>query len=325
VMPSNEGRGYVLRRVLRRAALFGKNLGVDKPFLAQIAEVVIARMGHVHPELVANGDRIVKAIDMEEARFAETLGTGLRILGDIMQQAKGVGETVSGEEVFRLYDTYGFPPELTAEVAAENGLTADLEGFEQEMERQRERARAAQKFAADVGLGAEVVASLVKSEEQFVGYDKLKHKSKLVGLMINRQAVEAASMGQDVEVILQETPLYGEMGGQVGDTGGIRGPNGRITVTNSIWPNVIVHHGSVVEGTISVDDIVEAEVDEKRRLDIARNHTATHLLQAALRQVLGSHVHQMGSLVAPDHFRFDFSFEAPVLKEELDQIQRIVN
>jgi len=327
VIPSNEGRGYVLRRVLRRAALFGRTLGLDKPFLGEIAKEVIARMGHVYPDLVKRRDTVLKVINTEETRFDETLSTGLNLLNQIMEQARGrADKKISGEEVFRLSDTYGFPSELTAEMAEDNGLSVDMEGFESEMERQRERARAAHKFGGDPARASDGVGSLLKSERQFVGYKKLVHKSEIVEIMTNNQPVDFASQEQEVEIVLQETPLYGEMGGQLGDTGEVRGLNGSILVSNSVQTSkYIVHHGKVVKGRISKHDVVTASVDRERRLDIARNHTATHLLHSALRQVLGSHVHQSGSLVAPERFRFDFTYEAPVLKEELVQIQRIVN
>jgi alanyl-tRNA synthetase len=327
VIPSNEGRGYVLRRVLRRAVLFGRTLGLDKPFLGEIAKEVIARMGHVYPDLVKRRDTVLKVINTEETRFDETLSTGLNLLNQIMEQARGrADKKISGEEVFRLSDTYGFPSELTAEMAEDNGLSVDMEGFESEMERQRERARAAHKFGGDPARASDGVGSLLKSERQFVGYKKLVHKSEIVEIMTNNQPVDFASQEQEVEIVLQETPLYGEMGGQLGDTGEVRGLNGSILVSNSVQTSkYIVHHGKVVKGRISKHDVVTASVDRERRLDIARNHTATHLLHSALRQVLGSHVHQSGSLVAPERFRFDFTYEAPVLKEELVQIQRIVN
>ena len=326
VLPSNEGRGYVLRRVLRRATLFGKKLGLEEQFLGTLAEAVIGNMSHVYPELKREQKFILSTIKAEEARFDQTLNVGLNLLDGIIEEARGSSEIrISGEDVFQLYDTYGFPKELTAEIAAENGFSVDIEGFEKEMERQRERARAAHKVATDAGRGADRVVSLVKSEEQFIGYDTLKQKSQVAGLTVNGQPVESASVGQDLEIVLKETPLYGEMGGQVGDTGEIWRRNGRITVTDSIWPNVIVHRGQVVKGQISVGDSITAKVDKDRRLDIARNHTATHLLQAALRKVLGDHVRQSGSLVAPDHLRFDFTHPSALTGEELSQIQHIVN
>jgi alanyl-tRNA synthetase len=332
VIPSNEGRGYVLRRILRRAALFGRTLGLDKPFLGEVAKEVIAGMGHVYPELVTRRDPVLKVIGMEEARFGETLSTGLNLLNQLMGQAKAKADKkISGEEIFKLYDTYGFPAELTAEMAADNGLSVDLEGFEAEMERQRKRAREKHKFT-DAGARFSLVD--IPPSTGFVGYKSLKHKSSVVFLIPGGKwsgsTLISVSGGQDVGIILRETPFFAEMGGQVGDTGEIRGRKGRVEVTSTFKitqrdSDLVVHFGKVVEGTISLNDIVEAKVDKERRLDIARNHTTTHLLHAALRQVLGSQVHQAGSLVAPERFRFDFTYEAPVLKEELSQIQRIVN
>ncbi len=335
VIPSNEGRGYVLRRILRRAALFGRTLGLDRPFLGEVATEVNARMGHIYPELVKNRDAVLKVTNTEETRFGETLSTGLSLLNQLMEQAKAKADKkISGEDIFKLYDTYGFPAELTAEMAADNGLSVDQEGFEAEMEQQRERARAAHKFTAYVDVGTRFSLVAIPPSTDFVGYKSLKHKSSVMllipGSKWSGSSLFSVSKGQDVGIILLETPFYAEMGGQVGDKGEIRGKKGKVEVTNTVKvtqqdSDLVVHFGKVVEGTISLNDVVEAKVDKYRRLDIARNHTATHLLHAALRQVLGSHVHQAGSLVAPDRFRFDFTFEAPVLKEELAQIQRIVN
>jgi len=337
VIPSNEGRGYVLRRILRRAALFGRTLGLDKPFLGEVAKEVVTRMGHVYPELVKRRDPVLKAIGTEEARFDETLSTGLNLLNQIVEQAKGrADKKISGEDIFKLYDTYGFPAELTAEMAADSGLSVDLEGFEAEMEQQRERARAAHKFTVreTITFSDKASADLIPATTRFVGYKTLKCKSPVVVLLPGgkwpESDVGSVSEGQEVGVILRETPFYAEMGGQVGDTGEIYSKKRKVEVTNTVRitkgnSELIVHLGKVVVGTISINDKVLVKVDEQRRLDIARNHTATHLLHAALRQVLGSDVHQAGSLVAPDRFRFDFTFEAPVLKEELAQIQRIVN
>ncbi len=328
VIPSNEGRGCVLRRVLRRASLFGRELGVEKPFLTSVAEAVIGWMGRVYPEIAANRDTVIRTIDAEEARFAETLDAGLKILGQIMKQAgHRAGKSIYGEEVFKLCDTYGFPAELTAEVAAENGLTADLEGFEREMERQRERARAAHQFVLGESTAALDCASMALPPTEFVGYSDTRCKARIIALAVGGKSHEVVVEGQQVEVVLDRTPFYAEMGGQVADTGEIIGRRGKIAVDGTVWAtaDVVLHHGKMVQGSMLVGEEVTAVVDKSRRLDIARNHTTTHLLHAALRQVLGSHVRQMGSLVAPDHFRFDFSFEAPVLKEELGEIRRIVN
>ncbi len=330
ILPANDGRGYVLRRVLRRAVRYGRLLGLEQPFLTELAQTTIAHMGHVYPELVENQNLILNVIALEEERFEQTLSTGLVILDEIMRQAKG--GIISGGEAFRLYDTYGFPSELTAEIAAENGFSVDLEGFEQEMEQQRERARAVHKFALGEKRSAEAYGALSGLSTEFTGYDRLKDTSIVIGLIADGEPSKEAMAGQDVEVITQSTPFYAEMGGQLGDAGDIHNLKeaGKIAIADTMrplpeYPKFIVHRGRVVEGRLSVDDWVSLEVDAERRLDIARNHTATHLLHAALRQVLGKHVRQMGSLVAPERLRFDFSHHAPVSKEELDKIQQLAN
>jgi alanyl-tRNA synthetase len=327
VTPSNDGRGYVLRRVLRRAALFRRKLGLDGPSLNEIAAMFIEQLGGLYSELAASKDYIANIIDLEGSKFDQTLTTGMGLLDEIMALTRENGlSTVPGEQVFRLYDTYGFPKEITAEIAAENGLSIDLEGFDREMERQRDRARAAQKFGGDTGQGEEL-AIAVRHLTGFVGYNKLSHETKIEMLLVDGQQVEAVSQEQEVGIILTETPFYGEMGGQVGDSGEVKGQQGKITITNTIRQinELVVHLGRVEEGRVSVGDSVEAKVDLERRLDIARNHTATHLLQAALRQVLGDQVRQAGSFVAPDHFRFDFTHLIALSKEELEEVQRLVN
>ena len=325
VMPSNESRGYVLRRVLRRAALFGRKLGLEGQFLEDIAEKVIEQMQHVYPELERNYVHILTVIDEEEKRFHDTLGFGLNLLDVLLRGYESEGEkTVSGQDAFHFYDTYGLPREVLAEVAEQGGFEVDWEGFEEELERQRERARASRK----VGVSDRIAIPIEWAQPTlFVGHDGVKHRSTVIDLSVAGQSVAMVDQGWDVEVVLSVTPFYGEMGGQVGDIGEIRGAEGRIAVTNTAWPTpeVIVHYGKVVEGQISVGDDVEAIVDEKRRLDIACNHTATHLLQAALRQVLGERIRQSGSLVAPDRLRFDFTYPSAPTKEQLTEVQCIVN
>ncbi len=322
VMPSNEGRGYVLRRILRRAALFGRRLGLEKPFLAEPARTTIKQMAHVYPEIKQRQDFILKVIQQEETRFSETLNTGLALMENIM---RGQAKEISGQDAFRLYDTYGFPVELTKEIAAGRGFPVDLAGFQRNMEEQKERARASHKFelAATSGLRNE----LDIKETRFVGYDSLKQKTTIISILLDNDSVGGVEQGQTASLILETTPFYGEMGGQVGDTGEIRSAKGRITVTDTVRlpPDIIVHHGRVTEGSLNVGDEVEAEVDEELRLDIARNHTATHILQAALRQVLGEHIQQKGSLVSPERLRFDFSHLVAMNEEEIDRVQRIVN
>jgi alanyl-tRNA synthetase len=340
VLPSNEGRGYVLRRVLRRACFFGRKLGTEEPFLGEIAQTIIAKMGHVYPELVKNQNLVQEIVKAEEEKFTSTLDAGINLVEKAVDEAVRQGRYhIAGEEVFKFWDTYGFHPELTAEIAQEKELTVDLEGFEAEMEKQRERARASQKFnltlTETVTLKDKAeIAPTIPKPTIFIGYDRLKSSSKVRHILDqdSGHTVTSASKGQKVAVDLEETPFYGEMGGQVGDTGKITTDSGQIDVTNTIWSpygslaeGAIIHLGQVVKGTISVGDSVEVEVDIGRRLDIARNHTATHLLQAALRQVLGSHVYQRGSQVHPEGFRFDFSHLTAINKQQLNDIHHIVN
>jgi len=330
VIPGNEGRGYVLRRLLRRTALLSRRLGVDKPFLLESAKTTIQQMGHIYPEIVPKRDFIIKVIEAEEARFKETLSTGLELLDGTIDELASKGESkISGEKAFKLYDTYGFPVELTTEIATERGFSVDLAGFEQEMAKQRERARAARVVTGKATLRGRgtLRARATVHKHLFVGHHRLKHKSKIVDLLIENESVETVSEGQEVSVILESTPFYGEMGGQVGDTGEIRSSSGKFQVTNTVRvpPDIAVHQGHVTEGSLTVGDKVEAIVDKERRLDIARNHTATHLLQLALRQVLGEHVEQRGSLVAPDRFRFDFSHLVALMPEAIEEVNHIVN
>ena len=326
IIPSNEGRGYVLRRLLRRTALFSRRLGVDKPFLAEAAKITVEQMGHIYPEIVQKRDFINKVIENEEARFSETLSTGLELLDGTVEELARKGENkISGEKAFKLYDTYGFPVELTTEIATECGFSVDLDGFNQEMEKQRERARKVYKVKVGGGI-VESRGELNIQATPFVGYHSLKHKSKIVDLLIENESVETVSEGQEASLILGSTPFYGEVGGQVGDTGEIHSPSGRFKVTNTIRvPPNVVHLGQLIHGSLTVGDEVEAIVDRERRLDIARSHTATHLLQLALRQVLGEHVEQRGSLVAPDRLRFDFSHLVALMPEEIEEVEHIVN
>ncbi|MCJ7654845.1 MAG: alanine--tRNA ligase, partial [Dehalococcoidia bacterium] len=339
VLPSNEGRGYVLRRVLRRACFLGRKLGTEKPFLSQMAETVIARMGHVYPELTKNQNLIHEIVKAEEEKFISTLDSGINLVEKAVAEAVNQGrDYITGEEVFKFWDTYGFHPELTAEIAQERGLAVDLKAFEAEMEKQREKARVGQKFSLTltdkIAIKDKAEIKLIPKSTIFIGHDRLKGSSKVRHILYqdSGHTVTSASKGQKVAVVLEETPFYGEMGGQVGDTGRITADSGQIDVTNTVWSpygslaeGAIIHLGQVVKGTISVGDSVEAEVDADRRLDIARNHTATHLLQAALRQVLGSHVSQRGSQVHPEGFRFDFSHLKAINKQQLNDIQHIVN
>ena len=324
VLPSNEGRGYVLRRLLRRAVLFGRRLGLDKPFLTGTAGAVIKQMGQVYPELEQRRDTIIKITGLEEARFSETLSTGLELLSGIMDAADKKKHEISGAEAFKLYDTYGFPVEITQEIARERKFTVDMAGFKAEMAEQRKRARASHKFELDdKAQQGKLDITLTK----FTGYSTLKQGAVILGILINNSLVNQVEEGQEAGIILDATSFYGEMGGQVGDTGEIRSQGGRFPVTDTarIQAGIIVHRGTVTAGVLSVGDRVEAEVAGERRRDIARNHTATHLLQMALRQVIGEHVQQRGSLVGPDRFSFDFSHMAALTPEEMQQVQRLVN
>jgi len=326
VLPDNEGRGYVLRRLLRRGALFGRRLGLKKPFLSQIARVAIKKLHDVYPELRQRQDFIVKVIELEEARFEETLSTGLDIIEEVLAKPETISsKQVSGNEAFKLYDTYGFPVELTREIVAKSGFTVDMAGFDAEMDKQRERARASHKFD-NVSAGHNAVKLDVKGTE-FNGYHCLEQKAEILKFLVNNKPADAVAAEQKAGIILNTTSFYGEMGGQLGDTGEIIGPDGKFTVTDTVRlpPDIIIHQGDVVEGTFKVGDEVRVAVDEERRRDIARNHTATHLLQAALKQVLGNHIQQRGSMVAPDRLRFDFSHLAAMTPEEVKSVQRIVN
>ena len=330
VVPSNEGRGYILRRILRRASLFGRKLGLNDPFLNELADVAVGAMSHIYPELMANQSLITEVIKVEEEKFITTLDTGLNLVEKLIGEASAQDrEGLKSEEVFRLYDTYGFPPELTAEIAREKGLAIDWEGFQAEMEKQRERARRVivKPGPATAGATTHGLKVIISTNTNFIGYKKCSSRSKVRDLITNEYSAKTVAEGNEVDVILDKTPFYGEMGGQVGDSGEISSQKVKVVVLNTLRTpsDVIMHRGKVVEGSISIGDEVEAKVDVARRLDIARNHTATHLLQAALRQTLGSRVYQKGSLVEPERFRFDFSHMAPITEEELKEIQRQVN
>ena len=330
VMPSNETRGYVLRRILRRASLFGRKLGLNDPFINEMAGVVIGTMSHIYPELIANQSLIREVIRVEEEKFIATLDSGLNPVEKVIDQALTQGRAqLTGAELFKLYDTYGFPPELTAEIAGEKGLSIDWEGFQTEMEKQRKRARATQKVSDDgtLDLKGELNVKHLPKQTDFVGYEVASSRSRVLELRVKEKPLEIVSQGDELAIVLDKTPFYGEMGGQVGDTGEISSPKGKIAIKNAVRApsDVIVHQGKVVKGSISVGDEVKARVDVDRRLDIARNHTATHLLQAALRQIFGGGVYQRGSLVEPERLRFDFSHLGQIGAEQLNEVRRQVN
>ena len=322
VVPANEGRGYVLRRVVRRAIRFGRRLGLEDPFLGEMARVVIGTMGQAYRELRDHQEFVLTVLELEEKKFQQAFQSGYAVLSDALEK----GGEVPGELVFRLWDTHGFPVEITQEIARERGLEVDIEGFEREMEAQRQRGRAAARFGGDRSK-IRLYESMGVGSTAFLGYDTVAARSVVVGLISGDQAVDSVADGASVDVFLLETPFYPEGGGQVGDAGVLAGPGGRIDVhdTQTVMPGLIAHFGKVAQGEIAVGDTLDAHVDPVRRQDTARNHTATHMLHAALRQVLGPHVRQAGSLVAPDRLRFDFSHVEAVTGKEMEQVQWLVN
>ena len=320
VVPSNEGRGYVLRRIVRRAIRHGYKLGVTQPFFHRLVGAVVREMGAQYPELVAGEGLATSTLEHEEARFAETLATGMALLDEATAQL--VGTVIPGETVFKLYDTYGFPVDLTADVARERGLTIDQAGFEAAMEAQRDRARAASKFSADL-------TDSVKMDEKttFSGYEQLADAGRVTALIVAGALVDVLTKGQEGRVILDHTPFYAESGGQIGDSGELLGDAGvrfEVRDTQKLGA-AFAHAGVLAHGEIRVGDRLRAQVDEARRRAIARNHSATHLLHAALREVLGAHVQQKGSLVAADRLRFDFSHARAMTSEEIGRVERRVN
>ncbi|WP_182334740.1 alanine--tRNA ligase [Stenotrophomonas acidaminiphila] len=324
VLPSNEGRGYVLRRIIRRALRHGWMLGVRQPFFHKLVPTLVEQMGEAYPELPAATTTVHKALLAEEERFAETLDAGMKIFDDVA--AKVDDGVIPGGDAFRLYDTYGFPVDLTADIARERGMTVDMAGFDSAMEHQREMARAAGKFGGGVTLPAELVATL--SPTVFLGYDQQQADGlKVVALLKGGRPVEGVQAGDEVIVFTDRTPFYAESGGQVGDTGMLSGNGVELSVsdTQKFAGQFHGHVGTVKQGVIKLGDMLAGGIDSARRGATILNHSATHLLHAALREVLGSHVQQKGSLVAPDRLRFDFSHFQPISSEELALIERKVN
>ena len=322
VLPSNEGRGYVLRRIIRRAIRHGHKLGCEGLFFHKLVPTLVEQMGEAYPELTENAERVAEVLKQEEARFAETLHKGMGLLQEAIEKAKdGV---LDGETAFRLYDTYGFPVDLTSDVAREHGLTVDMEAYEQAMARQRDRARAASQFDVD-DHSAAIVELGVGTD--FKGYETLETASKVQALVAGGKPVEALEAGQEGVILLEQTPFYAESGGQVGDTGEIRGADGALFEVSDTKKqgDAFAHIGRVVSGRFAVGDAVTGKVDEARRQAIVLNHSATHLMHAALRSVLGEHVEQKGSLVTPERLRFDFSHPEPVTPEQLREVERLVN
>ncbi|MEW6660274.1 MAG: alanine--tRNA ligase [Thermodesulfobacteriota bacterium] len=328
VLPSNEGRGYVLRRIMRRAIRFGRVLNLKSPFLTRVGDKVVELMGDVYPELRSARQFLDRVVSGEEERFADTLDHGLKLLAEELETLRAKKkEVLPGEVAFKLYDTYGFPLDLVQDALKEEGLGLDLEGFDAHMRRQREASRQAWRG----GLGEEIPTVYQElagwEPTKFLGYETLKADSAILALIRHDDHGEQAKAGEEVEVVTAATPFYGETGGQVGDTGWISGPGYKIRVTDTQrLPNdLIVHQGQVEEGVVKVNDPAHLEVDEERRRQIERHHTATHILQAVLQKHLGDHVKQSGSLVAPERLRFDFSHFQAISAPELEAIEHDLN
>src|ERR1700733_2046806 len=319
VVPSNEGRGYVLRRIIRRAIRHGYKLGQTRPFFHKLVPSLVREMGTYYTELVNGEARATQVLAQEEDRFAETLATGMALLD--AEAAKLTSTVIPGETVFRLYDTYGFPLDLTADVARERGLTIDQAGFDVAMEAQRGRARAASKFGAELRDSVKL-----SGKTDFSGYERLGDGAQVTALIFDGAIVDVLKKGQEGQVILDHTPFYAESGGQIGDTGILKSASARFTVRGTQKMGASFSHVGVLEsGEMHVGDVVAAQVDAERRKSIALNHSATHLLHAALRKILGTHVEQKGSLVAADRLRFDFSHTQALSQDELRRVEDLVN
>ncbi len=329
ILPSNEGRGYVLRRILRRAARHGRLLGIEGSFLHDVAKVVIAESKQAYPELAEKEDYICKVIRIEEERFAATIDQGIAILNEFIAELKASGQGVlPGSMAFKLHDTYGFPLDLTREIAEEAGLTVDEDGFRAEMDEQKKKAREALKSKETSAWGQDLAAGLDKDlKTEFVGYGSYSCDAKILYIIRDGEQAENAQQDDEVTVILDKTPFYAESGGQVADTGTIATKNGVVRVKDckKTAEGLYLHIGAVEEGIIEAGTDVTASIDVERRLAIARNHTTTHLLQKALRNVLGDHVTQAGSLVEPDRLRFDFHHFSSMTKDELKRVEDEVN
>ena len=326
-LPSNEGRGYILRRLLRRAVRYAKKIGIEKPFMYELVPTVGKIMYPFYPEVLDQKEYIMNIIKVEEERFIETLNDGLERLNEIIEQEKSKGNSViPGEEVFKLYDTYGFPKELTEEYVEDYGFTIDEDGFEIEMEKQRQRAREAREETDSMQVQDDLLTNLTV-ESEFVGYDEQKVKTEIVTIIRNDEIVSEANEGEEVSIILKETPFYAESGGQVADPGWIYTDDAKLKVKDvQKGPNgQHIHYVSVETGSVQTGETVTAMIDELFRLHVIKNHTATHLLHQALRDVLGDHIHQAGSLVTPDRLRFDFTHFEATKDEEITEIEQIVN
>lgn len=321
VIPGNEGRGYVLRRIIRRALRHGYKLGQNRPFFHKLVPDLVVQMGDAYPELAQAAERVAQVLRQEEERFGETLENGMRIL-EVALAAVPAGSPLDGTTLFTLYDTYGFPVDLTADICRERNVEVDLEGFEKAMARQREQARAAGKFKATEGLVYD------GGQTRFDGYGQLRTEgAEIVALYVDGTSVEQVQAGQAAVVVLDATPFYAEAGGQVGDAGELTAQGVRFSVEDTlrIQAGVSGHHGTLEEGVLKVGDHVDAQVEAGRRVRIARNHSVTHLMHKALRDVLGGHVQQRGSLVDPHKTRFDFAHDAPMTAEQVTQVEKLVN
>ncbi len=326
VLPGNAGRSYVLRRILRRAIYQGRAIGLEKPFMAGVVDTVIGLMGDAYPELRQRRQFILDSTDAEERQFLRTLAGGIARLNSVIANLRASGATsIPGEDAFVLKDTFGFPLDLTQRIATEQGLTVDEAGYEAAMAGQRERSRAAAQFKR--GAEAEIWAESGLPTTEFLGYSQLVADGTILALVVNGDSVSSAGPGARVQLVLDRTPFYADGGGQVGDTGTISWPGGSITVEDTLRPvpGLFVHYGVVNEGTVEVGQQVRAQVDAERRADIQRNHTATHMLHRALRDVVGEHAAQAGSLVAPDRLRFDFTHNKAVEPAQLREIERRLN
>ena len=326
VLPSNEGRGYVLRRLLRRAARHGKLLGVNEPFLYKVIDTVIHENECQYPELREKQSYITKVIKTEEENFAKTIDAGMKIFGDLLAEHKANGETVfSGADAFKLYDTYGFPVDLTIEMCADEGMTVDEAEFKKLMEEQRVRARKAREALGDLGWAGQEFGKEVP-ETEFVGYDRTESEGTVVALVAEGEICGEVNEGMDAVVVLDRTPMYAEMGGQVADQG-VMTADGVVFKVNNVLKNKggkYMHYGKLLKGSIVLGDKLTVSIDTERRKAISRAHSATHLLQSALRLVLGDHVHQAGSLVEPDYLRFDFTHFSALTAEEIGQVNTVM-
>jgi alanyl-tRNA synthetase len=321
VIPGNEGRGYVLRRITRRAIRHGYKLGARTPFFHTLVAALAVEMGDAYPELRQQQQRVTEVLKQEEERFFQTISNGMEIL-EAALGALPANEALNGDLAFKLHDTYGFPLDLTADVCRERDVSVDSAAFDIAMTRQREQARAAGKFKMAQGL------EYSGSATTFHGYEHLVHEgAKVIAIYLDGTSVQKARAGDDVVIVLDHTPFYAESGGQVGDTGELRNPTTRVLVedTTKVQASVFGHHGRIVEGEVAIGDSFTARVDGERRAKTVRNHSATHLMHKALREVLGAHVQQKGSLVNPERTRFDFAHNAPMTNEQIRQVESIVN